>query len=105
MASDINVKIAKLITGEFVIGRLVDNLFLTNTLLIKFTANAVSGEIKKTLHPYMIPFSNNIGHIILLDKIMTFETADEEMINMYISFLKSYIENIKKDEVDSKNDN
>jgi len=89
------IKVAKLITSEFIIGRIIENL-LTNVLLIKFNINSVTGEVTKTLVPYMSPISSTIGHIISLDKVICMESASEELILSYINILKSIIDNQEK---------
>jgi hypothetical protein len=98
-----NIKIAKLISSEFIIGRLVENI-LTNILLIKFNVNSLSGELSKSLIPYMSPLTTSIGHIISLDKVITMETASEELIGIYVNFLKSVLSAQEKRTEDAKSD-
>lgn len=98
-----NIKVAKLISSEFIIGRLVENI-LTNILLIKFNVNSITGDLSKTLIPYMSPLTSSIGHIISIDKVITMETASEELIGIYVNFLKSILSAQEKRTEDAKSD-
>jgi len=98
------IKLAKLVSSEFIIGRLVENI-LTNILLIKFHINPTTGEISKVLTPYMAPLTTSIGHIISLDKIIVIESAPEELIIQYVNFLKSMISSQEKKLEESKDQN
>lgn len=85
-----SIKIAKLVSSEFIIGRVVENI-LTNILLIKFNVNSITGEVTKILAPYMAPLTTSIGHIISLDKTIVIESAPEELIIQYVNFLKNIL--------------
>jgi len=85
-----NIKIAKLITSEFIIARLIENM-LTNIVLIKFNINQLSGDITKVLVPYMSPLTTSVGHIIPIDKVITMESANDELIGLYVNFLKNIL--------------
>lgn len=103
-----NIKIAKLISSEFIIGRMIENI-LTNILLIKFNVNSITGEISKSLVPYMSPITTSIGHIISLDKVITLESASEDLIGIYVNFLKSVLtaqeKNIENDKQNGVSEN
>jgi len=99
-----NIKLAKLVSSEFIIGRLVENI-LTNILLIKFNINPTTGEVSKVFAPYMAPLTNSIGHVISLDKIIVIEPATDELIVQYVNFLKSILALQEKKLEESKDQN
>lgn len=97
-----NIKIAKLVTGEFVIARLIENM-LTNILLIKFNINQITGDVSKMLVPYMSPLSTSVGHIISFDKVMSIESATDDLIGAYVNFLKTLLSQEQNKEDKDKN--
>lgn len=90
------IKVAKLVTGEFVIGNMMD-LNLTNVMLIRFTVDQRTGIVTKTLLPYMTPISNSLGKVITSDKIITFEDAPKEIQVLYLQSMQEIISNVKGD--------
>lgn len=91
------LKIAKLVSGEFVVGKYVDN-YLSNIMLIHFSVNPKQGTVIKNLVPYMSPLSNSIGKLITNDKIIVVEDAPEDIQLQYLSMLQELIETIKRNQ-------
>jgi len=98
------IKIAKLVTGEFVIGQ-DESDSLVNVMIIRFNINQTTGEISRSLIPYMYPISPTLGKIISYDKVVSSIPADEMLSNEYINSIKILIENLKKSEEAQKQQN
>ncbi len=100
------LKIAKLISGELVIGRF-DNNILFNIMLITTNTNNITHKVSFSLTPYMSPFDLSINQIISADKIMAFCDCSLELAKEYIRILSEIIrlENDTVDENDSEINN
>ena len=100
--------LSKLTTGEFVVGRHVDNL-LTNVALIQFNVNSMSGESGIKLVPYMHPIIPALAKIIPADKIMAMEPAPNQIQVAYLELIKTLMQNMQsqqtEDPATEKNEN
>ncbi len=88
------IKVAKLVTGEFVVGNMID-FNLTNVMMIRFTIDQRSGTVTKNLIPYMSPISNSLGRLITSDKIVTFDDAPQDIQLIYLQNIQEIISNNK----------
>ena len=88
------IKVAKLVSGEFVIGSMME-LNLTNVMLIRFNIDQKSGIINRTLLPYMSPLSDSLGKLITSDKIMAFDIAPQELQIQYLQYMQTFLQNVK----------
>jgi len=94
------IKIAKLVSQEFVICRFIDNL-LTNVALIRFDSNPHTGEQGLKIIPYMYPISQSLAKIITFDKVMYMEDAPHQIQISYLEMIKTMLKKIE----DSKSEN
>ncbi len=85
------IKIAKLVSQEFVIGRSIDNLF-ANVAKITFVADQNTGAQNIKLVPYMHPITNSMAKIITAEKIIYMEDAPTQLQASYLEMIKSIIE-------------
>lgn len=83
--------LAKLVTSEFIIGRLNGTL-ITNPTLIQFNANPNTGNVTISLKPYLHPLSNTIGLLISMDKVIATESCNDEMARLYVEFTMKHIQ-------------
>lgn len=88
------IKVAKLVTGEFVIGNMMD-FNLTNVMIVRFSVDQRSGIITKNLIPYMSPLSDSVGKLITSDKIVAFDDAPQDIQLTYLQSMQEIISNIK----------
>lgn len=95
------IKVAKLVSQEFVIGRYIDNL-LTNVALINFTTNPVTGESGVKVVPYMSPIVQSFAKIITYDKIIYMEDAPQQLQASYLEMIKLILEKIKAEQEKQK---
>ena len=93
------LKVCKLISGEFVIGRITPNGLLVNIFLISFSANAVTGKVSSTLTPYMAPLNVDLSHMISADKIMCITDPIPELASQYVASTAAYLQQQQKQEV------
>ncbi len=91
------IKIAKLVSGEFVIGNLLE-LNLTNVMLIRFSIDPKSGAITENLVPYMAPISDSLGKFISSDKVISFDDAPNNLQLKYLQYIKEIIDKANKNE-------
>lgn len=84
------IKIAKLISREFVIGNFVDN-FLTNVALISFDSNQLTGQQNLKLIPYMFPLTTGLVKIMPIDKVICMEDAPQRLQISYLEMIKDII--------------
>lgn len=89
------IKLAKLVSREFIIGQMINNVF-TNVYLVQFQADSTSGQVVPKLSPYMHPLDNSLGHIIPADKIITLCDCPAQLTQLYAIKIQAYIEEIKK---------
>ena len=90
------LKLAKLTTREFVIGRLSQNL-LINIFIINFKTDNLSGSIGINLIPYMAPLDNSLSPVIGLDKTICLIDPSPELTQQYILATSKFINEMKKD--------
>lgn len=84
------LKIAKLNTREFVLGRLSNNV-LINVMLINFDRDSLSGNLGYHLVPYMSPLDLGIGTAIGMDKVVCCIDPSQAMVKKYISVMTEYL--------------
>ena len=97
------LKIAKLVSGEFVVGKF-DNTSLTNVMLIRFNVNKATGQLIKELHPYMAPLTMALGRIISIEKVIVMEDAPPDIQSKYLETLQNMLIAIKRSQ-DGKDNN
>jgi len=85
------IKLAKLVSEEFVVGRSIDNLF-ANVAKITFVADQNTGVQSIKLVPYMHPITNSMAKIITAEKIIYMEDAPSQLQASYLEMIKSIIE-------------
>ena len=90
------LKLAKLTTREFVIGRLSQNL-LINVFIINFKTDNLSGSIGLNLVPYMAPLDNTLSPVISIDKTICLIEPTQELAQQYILAASKYIAEAKKE--------
>jgi hypothetical protein len=90
------LKLAKLTTREFVIGRLSQNL-LINVFIINFKTDNLSGSVGINLVPYMAPLDNTLSPVISIDKAVCVLEPSQELAQQYILAASKYIEEAKKE--------
>lgn len=91
------LKVAKLVSGEFIIGRIYDQ-YLINIFLISFNVDQRSGVVSTSLIPYMAPFDNGLKFMMPFEKIMAISDAPSNLINQYITSATSLINSQKEGE-------
>lgn len=97
------IKIAKLISGEFVVGNQLDTN-LTNVVLIRFDIDRVSGTVSTSLIPYMAPVLNVAAKLITFDKIMVMEDAPPDIQQRYLITISQMMKP-KEDTPNERKDN
>lgn len=95
------LKLCKLVTNEFIIGRIIEN-HIINCLLVTFTANPTTGKLVIKLIPYMSPLDNGLNHIIDFNKIISMTEPSIELIQNYVSVLTTFISDNKKEETSTE---
>ena len=95
------LRVCKLVSGEFVIGRLVA-MNLINFFLISFKANSLTGAITLNMSPYMAPLDNSLNHVMDLTKIMAIAQPTPEMVQQYVNSIASFVQAQKKAEVQNE---
>lgn len=88
------IKIAKLISGEFVVGNQLD-MHLTNVMLVRFDIDRKTGMVNTSFIPYMAPLLNSVAKIITVDKIMASDDAPSEIQQQYFKTISSFVSNQK----------
>ena len=88
------IKLCKLVSNEFVIGRFIDNL-LTNVAAIRFDANPHTGEQGLKIIPYMYPITQSLAKIITIDKVIYMEDAPQQMQISYLEMIKTILQKIE----------
>lgn len=88
------IKLAKLVSQEFVIGRHIDNV-LTNVAAIQFNTNTTTGEQGLKIVPYMTPITQSLAKIIPADKIIWMEDAPQQLQISYLEMLKVMLQKIE----------
>lgn len=96
------IKIAKLVSHEFVIGRYVDTL-LTNVALITFNANTMTGEQGIKIVPYMHPVTSSLAKIIPVEKVIYMEDAPPQLQGSYLEMIKTILEKAQENINDGQN--
>lgn len=84
------LKVAKLISGEFIIGQ-VHHGYIMNVMLVHFMADNKTGQIKRTVIPYMTPITDTVGLIVGFDKIIAVVDAPEDLITTYAAFMSQVL--------------
>lgn len=90
------LQVAKLVSREFVIGRLNQNV-LINVFVINFKADSISGQIGISLTPYMAPIDTSLSPVIGLDKTICMITPNQELTQQYIMVASKFIADVKRE--------
>ena len=90
------LQVAKLVSREFVIGRLNQNV-LINVFIINFKADSISGQIGISLTPYMSPIDTSLSSVIGLDKTICMITPNQEITQQYIMAASKFIADVKRE--------
>ena len=105
------IKLAKLVSQEFVIGRHVDNI-LTNVAALNFNTNATTGEQGLKIVPYMAPVTQSLAKLVAPEKIIWMEEAPQQLQISYLELIKSMLKQVEemnaaaeKEKQHSKGDN
>jgi len=91
------IKLAKLVSGEFVVGTAMDNC-LTNVLKIQFSSNPIDGTMSRTLLPYMHPIVNNVGKLITYDKVILVQDAPLDIQKEYLLVMQQALKSLETKE-------
>lgn len=94
------IKLAKLVSHEFVIGRHIDNV-LTNAALVLFNADATTGQPGIKIVPYMHPITTSVAKIITAEKIIYMEDAPQQLQVSYLEMIKQIIAQSQAQENDN----
>lgn len=97
------LRVCKLISGEFVIGRLV-GMNLINFFTIIFNVNKLNGQLTNTLSPYMAPIEYSLSHVIDISKIMAITTPTVELVQLYVTTVTEYIQAQQQHQLNEKKD-
>jgi len=97
------IKLCKLVTNEFVIGRFIDNL-LTNVASVRFDSNPHTGEQGIKILPYMYPITQSLAKIITFDKIIYLEDAPQQMQISYLDMIKVILQKIELQNQEKNNE-
>jgi len=89
------IKLAKLVSQEFVIGRHIDNV-LTNVASVQFNTNAMTGEQGLKIIPYMAPITQSLAKILTTDKIIWMEDAPQQLQISYLEMLKVMLQKVEE---------
>lgn len=87
--------LAKLISGEFVLGRLM-GMNLINVFIVRFNADSMTGSIGTSLSPYMAPLDHSLSHMISLDKAITVTTPNNDLTQKYINAVTQLMARMKQ---------
>ena len=96
------LKIAKLVSGEFIVGRVYQQ-YLINIFLVSFNIDQKTGIFSTKLIPYMAPFDNTLNIMMPFDKIMGLVDAPQELITQYITVAANIIATQKESEQNNEN--
>lgn len=83
------LKIAKLTSGEFIIGRIVNCIF-TNVFKLNTSFDQITGVPNVTLLPLMWPLSNNVNLIISMDKCICIDDPNDKVSQLYIDTIMKF---------------
>ncbi len=96
------IKLCKLVSNEFVIGRFIDTL-LTNVAVVRFESNPHTGEQGLKMLPYMYPITQSLAKIITIDKVMYMEDAPQQMQISYLEMIKTILQKIEGSKLENDN--
>lgn len=100
--NELGLQIAKLISGEMVVGSIVKGSILTNVFKLTITFDSTTGVPNINLLPYMHPISSEVGFIITMDKIITMIDPSEQIAGLYVQKLTEQIQKAKEAEEKNK---
>ena len=100
--NELGLQIAKLISGEMVVGSVVKGSILTNVFKLTITFDSTTGVPNINLLPYMHPISSEVGFIITMDKIITMIDPSEQIAGLYVQKLTEQIQKAKEAEEKNK---
>lgn len=86
------LKVAKLVSNEFIIGRELESGYLVNVFKINIAFDQVTGQPNLNIIPYMFPINANLNYFIGSDKIICMVDADEKMQQLYLQHLTSILQ-------------
>lgn len=100
------VYVGKLISGEFVIGRLLNNIILANVFKINIQFDTSCGSPNINLIPLMYPILEDLS-IISLNQLLVYHPAPAKFIEIYAMSLKKILDSAtpQSEEVESKENN
>lgn len=78
------LSVAKLVSGEFVIGRSLPNGMLVNVFKINIVFDQISGQPNLQMLPYMFPINSNLDYFIGMDKVICMSTPGEKLQELYV---------------------
>lgn len=87
------LKVAKLVSGEFVIGRELSNGMLVNVFKINISFDQITGQPNINIIPYMFPINSNLDYFIGLDKVICMDNADQKLQELYVQHITSILQN------------
>ena len=86
------LKVGKLVSGEFVIGRELSNGILINIFKINVTFDTSTGQPNINIVPYMFPIDNKLDYFIHPDKFICMDTAGDKMKEIYVQHITNILQ-------------
>lgn len=86
------LKIAKLTSGEFIIGRVLESGYITNAFKININFDQNTGQPNLNIIPLMFPISNDLNFFISIDKVICMSSANEKLQELYINEVTKIIQ-------------
>lgn len=77
------LRVARLVTGENIIGRLEEN-FLVNVFRINISVDSNFGGTNLNLSPYMFPITPKLDYFIPINQCIIIDIAPENLSNLYV---------------------
>lgn len=98
MPNELGLKLAKLISGEFVIGNVIKHSILTNVFKINISFDQNTGSPNINMVPYMHPLNLDVGLVISLDKCITITDPSEQISGLYVQHITEHIKKTQEQE-------
>lgn len=78
------LKVAKLVTGEVIIGRIIKDSIFTNVFKLIVTFDQTTGTPNITLVPYMHPVDKNLDYLISTNHAICISDVSEHLSQLYV---------------------
>lgn len=99
------LKVAKLVSGEYIIGRELNTGLLVNVFKINISFDQLTGQPTMNIIPYMFPINNNLDYFIGLDKVICMSNPGDKLQELYVKQITKFLQEQAQLENENLNSN